>query len=545
MDNRARKPIAARIDLSRPLRGPLERENASPRWYQSAPNGVKHGCGFSLLFGALLAVATACRPAPAPPGGVVVGFDGDPPTLDPRFQTDANGARLGDLIHAGLTRADAAAHRVPDLAAGWDTPDPRTIVFHLRADFHFADGTPVTADDVRATYAAVLDPALASPKRTALAMLERVDAPDALTVVMHVREPFPPLLDATGLGILPARHARDAAEVTDGAGPFRLVGPRAPDRLVLAPNPGWPRASRRPPIDPLVVRVVPDEVVRVLEAARGGVDLLEDAPPPEMVRWLATRPAVRVDRSPGTSFAYVALNLRNPRLADRRVREAIALALDRDRLVRTVLGGAARPATGLLAPEHWAYAPAPAWRHDPARARRLLDRAGVRVPAPGRPRLRLVYKTTAQSGRRRLAEAIQADLAAVGIALDLRLYEWGTLFADIRRGNFEVSSLAWVGVGDPDLYYLAFHSRMTPPAGYNRGAYASPVVDRLSVAARTTSDPDARRALYARIQRRLAHDLPVVPLWWEDRVVIASRRLAGFVSTPSGDLRGLADAWVD
>lgn len=444
-----------------------------------------------------------------------------------------------------LTRADANARRVPELARDWETPDSTTVVFHLRPDYRFADGTAVTARDVRATYEAVGDPALASPKRAALAVLAAVETPDPLTVVMRLREPNAPFLDATGLGIVPAAHARDPGEVAIGAGPFRLVEARRGDHLVLAPNPGYPGGPPR--IAPLVVRTVPDEVVRVLELERGGVQLVPDPPEPEIVDWLGKAPALVVRRRPGTSFHYLALNLRDPRLARRRVRAAIALAIDRDRLRRTVLGGAARLASGLLAPEHWAYAAAAVPPYDPARARRLLDRAGYPDPdGPGpRPRFRLVYKTTGQPGRRRLAEAIQAELADVGIALDVRTYEWGTLYADVRTGNFEMSALAWVGVGDPDLYYLTLHSRMTPPEGYNRGGYANPVMDRLTDRGRRAADPAARRAVYARVQQRAARDLPVVPLWWEDRVTIHSNRLHGFEPMPNGDLRTLARAWIE
>ncbi len=469
----------------------------------------------------------------------------DPQSLDPRFGTDANAARLADLLHAGLTRPDASARRVPDVAARWDLVDPLTVVFHLRPDFHFPDGTAVTAADVRATYEAVLDPGLASPRRAALAALAAVEAPDAGTVVMRLREPFAPILDATGLGILPAARAREPGEVTVGAGPFRLVREERGDRLVLAPNPGYPDGAPR--IDPLVVRIVPDGVVRLLELARGGVQLVEDAPEPETLDWLASLPTVVVRRSPGSSFVYLAFNFRDGRLASRRVREAIALALDRHGLIRFVLGGTARQATGLLAPEHWAYAPAPMRRRDVRRARRLLDRAGYPDPdGPGPlPRFRLIYKTSTEPGRRRLAEAIQAELAAVGIALDVRTYEWGTLYADVRRGNFELCTLTWVGVGDPDLYYLAYHSSMRPPIGYNRGAYASGIMDRLTAQGRRVLDPERRRAIYARVQRWAARDLPVVPLWWEDRVVVHTARLHGFEPTPSGDLRSLAAAWTN
>lgn len=472
----------------------------------------------------------------------MVALPTEPQSLDPRWGLDASSSRLGDLLHAALTRSDGAGGRLPEVAASWEQPDARTVVFHLRDDFRFADGTPVGAADVRATYAAVLDPVLASPRRAALEALAGVEAPDAHTVVMRLREPFAPFLDATGLGILPAARARDPGEVVIGAGAFRVVRRERGDCLVLAPNPHWP--GGRPRVAPLVVRIVPDAITRVLELARGDLDLAEEPLPPELLAWLATQPVVRVLREPGTSFAYLALNLRDPRLAGRRVREAIALALDRDALVHYVLGGMARPATGLLAPEHWAYAPVRPWRHDPWRARRLLDRAGYPVRPGSGMRFRLLYKTSADPERRRLAEAIQADLAAVGIALEVRSYEWGTLFADIRAGRFEVAALAWVGVGDPDLYYLAFHSTMTPPRGYNRGHYASPIMDRLTTEGRRTLDPARRRAIYARVQRRAAHDLPVVPLWWEDRVVVASRRLEGFAPSPSGDLHGLAAARV-
>lgn len=486
----------------------------------------------------------ACAPSPpaTPVGPAVVALDADPQSLDPRFGADATASRLADLVHLGLTRGDDAARRLPALAIRWVQTDGTTIVFTLRDDVRFPDGQPVTSADVRATYEAVLDPAVGSPKRAALAALAAVETPDAHTVVMRLREPFPPFLDGTGLGILPAARARDAGEVTVGAGPYQVKERRPGERLVLVANPGWP--GERPALDPLVLRIVPDAITRVLELARGGLDLSQDIPEPELLDWLAARPGLAVEQRSGTSFGYLALNLSDPRLADRRVRRALAHALDRATLLRVVLGDHGRLASGMLAPEHWAYAAAPSARFDPARARRLLDRAGLVDPdGPGpEPRLRLVYKTSGVPLRRRLAEAIQAQLADVGIALDVRTYEWATLFADVRAGRFETTALAWVGIGDPDLYFLTLNSTMVPPAGYNRGHFASPVMDRLTARARYATDPAERRRLYARIQRRAAHDLPVVPLWWEDRVVVRSARLEGFEPTASGALDTLARA---
>jgi peptide/nickel transport system substrate-binding protein len=397
---------------------------------------------------------------------------------------------------------------------------------------------------VQATYEAIADPAIGSPRRVTLAALERVEAPDDRTVVMRLATPDAAFPDATGLAILPADLARSPAEVTVGAGPYRLVEARRGDRIVLAPNPYFDGPPR---LDPIVLRVVPDAVIRVLELERGGVGLLQEMLEPELLARLRESPRLRVSTTPGTSVAYLAFNFRDPRLRDRRVRRAIAASIDREALVRWLVGDAARPASGLLSPEHWAYAPCAPTHRSLRRARRLLDRAGFPDPdGPGpQPRFRIVYKTSSQPSRRRLAEAIQADLARVGIALDVRTYEWGTLFADVRSGNFEMAAMAWVGIADPDIYRLAYHSTMAPPAGFNRGGYRSRVMDRLTDAGHTTRDPDVRRTIYARVQRWAAADLPVLPLWWEDRVVVASTRLKGFVPQPSGDLAGLATAYLE
>jgi peptide/nickel transport system substrate-binding protein len=493
---------------------------------------------------ACAACAIGCAEPAEPPRGLTIALESDPQSLDPRFGVDAASARLADLLHVGLTRADPRLGRTPEAAIRWRWVDPLTLEMTLRDDLRFADGSPLTAADVRATYEAVAG-VVPSPRRAAVAALDRVEARGRDGVVFRLARPDAAFLDATGLPILPARLAASPGEVTLGAGPFRLVAARRGDRLVLAPNVHWPGGPPR--IDPVVLRVVPDATVRVLELERGGVGLLQEPLEPEILARLRERPGVQVSVTPGTSVAYLAFNFRDPRLADRRVRRAIASALDRRRLGEWLLGGTGRLASGLLTPEHWAFAPAPLPSRSRRRARRLLDRAGYPDPdGPGPlPRLRIVYKTSSQPARRRLAEALQASLAEVGIALDVRTHEWGTLFADVRAGRFELAALTWVGIADPDFFRLAYHSAMTPPAGFNRGAYASRAMDRLTDAGRATLDPAARRLLYARVQRWAAHDLPVLPLWWEERVVAATTRLHGFAPTPSGDLAPLASARLE
>ncbi len=497
-----------------------------------------------LALAAVLCVLS-CRATtpPPPPGTLVIALESAPTILDPRYTTDANSSLVSALVTSGLTRMNERAEAVPDLAVAWEAPSPLDYRFTLRADAAFADGTPLTAADVVATYRSVLDPALGSPKREALSAIADVEAADSATVIVHLRAPTAAFLETANLGILPTALARRAkvppVEVV-GAGPFRVVGASSDGDVEL--EAAAASMDRAPAIARVRFRVIPDGTVRALELASGTVHLVQNALEPDLLPWLAARPDLELVISPGTTFQYLGMNFRDPRLADPRVRQALAYALDRDAMVHHLLRDTARPATGLLPPSHWAYSGDVAtYHHDRTRAAALLAESGLGPDALAAAR-RFSYKTSTVELRRRIAEVFQEDLATVGLVVDVRSYEWATFYADVRRGDFQLYALAWVGAAAPDVYYRIFHSSMRPPTGNNRGAYASPRMDTLLDAARATLDRDERRRLYAEVQRLAADDLPVIPLWWADNVVVKNRRLIGFVPAPDGDLRSLATA---
>jgi peptide/nickel transport system substrate-binding protein len=480
---------------------------------------------------------------PLPADSIVVAFETAPTALDPRFTTDEPSSLLADLLYRGLTRTDMHGETILDLADSLDVVEGTRYTFRLQPDVTFHDGTPVTSADIRATYQSVLHPETASPKRESLTIIDTIETPDDLTVILTLREPFAPFLDATGLGILPSALVTGSTKpITVGCGPFRLVRFR-PDRDVLL-------ASRRDGNGPshILFKIVPDDTVRAFELQQGTTHLVQNALDPDMLPWLGRQAGVEITSVPGTTFHYLGLNLRDPHLGNPRVRRAIALAIDRDAIIQHLLKGHASAATGLLAPGHWAFSSdVPSHPHDPERARALLDAAGFPDPdGPGpEARFRLLYKGSLLQKRRRFAEVLQGQLAGVGIGLDIRTYEWGTLYADIRSGNFQIYALAWVGVSDPDIYYSLFHSTMTPPRGNNRGGYVDPEIDRLTARGRATVDRQARREAYTSIQRRLAETLPIIPLWWAPTVVARSTRLRGFVPQPNGSLLSLASARLE
>jgi peptide/nickel transport system substrate-binding protein len=238
-------------------------------------------------------------------------------------------------------------------------------------------------------------------------------------------------------------------------------------------------------------------------------------------------------------------NVTEPALRDPRVRQAIACALDRPALIAALWRGQATPAATLLPPGHWAAASAsslPQYPHDVARAIRLLDQAGLH-PAPDGVRLRLTMKTSTDETTRMEAQAIQAQLREAGIELKLRSAEFGTFYADITHGAFQMYLLRWIGSNeDPDIFRYAYATLSFPPKGANRGRYSNPQVDALLQAAGAQTDQAARRQEYLQVQQILAQQLPAIPLWYPDNVVVHSTRLTGVQMNPGGSFDFLRSA---
>ena len=225
-----------------------------------------------------------------------------------------------------------------------------------------------------------------------------------------------------------------------------------------------------------------------------------------------------------------------------RVRQAIACAIDRELIIKTLLLGHARPASSLLPEAHWAWTGDVArYDFDPARAMRLLDEAGLKPGADG-IRFHLTMKTSNDEGTRLLAAVLQQQLAGVGIALDIRSYEFATFYSDVTRGAFQIYSMRWVGIQQPDIFSFAYSTANFSPQGVNRSHYSDARLDHLLDDAATSQDMPQRRADYVESQQILARDLPAIDLWYRDTVFVHSRRLTHVVPTPAGSYTFLETA---
>jgi peptide/nickel transport system substrate-binding protein len=294
----------------------------------------------------------------------------------------------------------------------------------------------------------------------------------------------------------------------------------------------------------VTLKINPDETMRGLELRKGTADLTINDVSPDIAYELRKRGGLRMTEAPGVDYAYIGLNMRDPVFADKRVRQAIAYAIDREAIVKYLRRGLAEPAVGVLAPIAWAFEPnVRQYDHDVARATQLLDEAGYRDPDGDGPlpRLHLSLKTSTDEFFRLQATVIQQDLAKAGIEVDVRSYEFATFYADVLKGNVQMYQLQWVGVTDPDMLRRVYHSQQVPPVGFNRAYYKNPEVDRLiDLATRATTDEE-RRKYYSEVQKLVAEEVPYISLWYKTNVAVMRPNITGVRLSAQADFLSLKD----
>ena len=472
----------------------------------------------------------------AAPNTLVMLIESSPTNLDPRVGIDGQSERIDSLIFDFLLTRGDNLDVAPGLAERWEVPDPLTFIFHLHRGVRFHDGRTLTARDVKWTFDSLLSGKIRSPRAAAYRFVDHIDAPDDYAVIFHLKEPDTPLLwnlSTGAVGIVPWGSGSEISAHPIGSGPFRFVSAETDKEVMVERNDDyWGEKAKLPRVR---FAVVPDATTRALELRKGSADATINALTPDTVLTLEREPTLAVERAPGTVLAYLGFNLREPILKNVQVRQAIAYALDRQPMIEYLWRGQAKPARSILPPQSWAYnGEVRQYNHDPARARALLDAAGY--PAMNGVRFHIAMKTSTDENTRLMVAVMQQQLREVGIALDIRSFEFGTFFADVTHGAFQLYGLRWIGGNeDPDIFEYAFHSAKFPPNGANRGYYSNSRVDALIDAARRAVDPGARKLIYGEVQNILAEELPSINLWYLDNVLVHNKRVANLKLNPAGN----------
>lgn len=467
---------------------------------------------------------------------LVMELKSSPTNLDSRVGADNASGRMFDLIYSGLVKVTPNFDYAPDVASKWETPDDKTIVFHLNPAAKFQNGQPVLAKDVKWTYDSLMDPKFTTSKRSGYAVVDHIEAPDDHTVIFKLKEPNAGFFDNLTLGILPTGADTNTYKSKPiGAGPYKVVDFRPDEKVELEAFDGWHGGA--PKIKHVTIRIIPDLTTAVLEMRRGTVNMEVNIIPFENVAEFEKNPDFKVVKSPGSVYQYLAFNLHDPILGKKEVRQAIAHAIDRDKIIRDLQRGYAQPTESMLAAGHWARPDnLPSFGFDPAKAKQMLDAAGYPDPDGDGPksRFKLAFKTSTDAEANLRAQSIQQMLKQVGIDMEIQSNEMSTFLADIGKGNFQMYSLSRNGIADPDFYYVIFYSKNMPPDGQNRGFYANPKVDQLILEGRSTFDRAKRKPAYEEVQRIVADELPYISLYMQTNVAIMRKNIDGYVQYPAG-----------
>jgi peptide/nickel transport system substrate-binding protein len=495
---------------------------------------------FFALISLILSLAVSCHRAGAQ-NELVVMLEKRIETFDPRVSSDSAVERMRQLVFNGLTRKDEKFDPVPDLAERFESsPDSKTFTFYLRPNVKFHDGRLLSAADVKYTFDTMMAKGFQSAKRAELARdLKSIDLDpgNPMMIVFRCNDSCPGLPNAIlPVGIIPAGTSDKQAKHPIGTGPFKFESYLEDQEVVLTAFDEY--FEGRPSINRLSVRIIPDNSTRESELRKGSVDLAINADfDPVTVESLQKAEGIKVEIIDGTNIAHLGVNFQDPILRDRRIRQSLAYAIDRESLIRDVLRGQARIAHSILPSGHWAYEPNVAtYRYDPERAKKLLDESG-KIEKDGKWRMKLTLKTSSLSIARKIGEAVQEQLRQVGVDLELLPLERQKLTQDMNDGNFQLYLNILVGGNQStDIFKFVYASASIPPNGQNRSRFNNTQVDKLLGDAQM-APKDRGKEIFSQVQKLLSEELPQIYLWYPSTIVIHRDRVDNVKIEPSGDWR--------
>ncbi|MCY4512629.1 MAG: ABC transporter substrate-binding protein [Bdellovibrionales bacterium] len=471
-----------------------------------------------------------CKPNPIPSDTLTVALDSEPKTLDPRKATDANGMRLAGLLFHGLVKIGPDLKIQPDGAKSWIQKN-RTYTFFLK-DLTFSNGRPVTRDDLLFTFDEFQK--TSSPFHSAFKNIEsiHVEREKGILKLQISLKKFSAVFlsaDLPIIKILPKKEAlkKDFHKNPIGTGIFKLKK-KTSRKIVL---------ERRFPSEPNLPKyisflIIRDAITRVQKILAGEVDIAPSVVSPEKT-FLFSEKDFQILSAQGLSTAYLLLNLKNPYLKNKEVRKALSQAIHREEIIQYKLKGYGLLAVSLISPQNFFFnktlANPP---FDPEKARQIIQKHKLE-------NITLSLACSNNQNSRDKATVLVSQLNKTGLKISLGTAEWGTFYEDLSRGQFDMAFLKWVGVTDPDIYNLAFHSKNQAPKGRNRSFYDNRILDELLEKGLREKNPWERKKIYDKVQSLINEDIAIIPLWHNKEISITKKGIKNYVLPANGDFSTL------
>lgn len=480
---------------------------------------------------------------------IVEGSIGQVSTLIPQLASDSASHEVADLIYSGLVRYNKDLVIEGVLADSWKVSgDGLEITFNLKKDVKWHDGKPFTSRDVLFTYKLMIDPKTPTAYSGDFLRVKKAETPDDYTFVVTYDKPFAPALISWSSAILPA-HLLEGKDITEtefgrnpvGTGPY-IFSKWDSDKIILLSNKDY--FEGRAYIDRVIYRVIPDGQTMFLELKKGGIDWM-GLSPIQYSRQTETgffKENFQKYRFPSFSYTYLGYNLRDEKFKDKRVRQALSYAINRQEIIDGVLMGLGRESTGPYLSDMWVYDEnVKRYSYDTAKAKELLSQAGWKdsdndgiLDRDGEKFEFTIITNQGNLMRARTGEIIQKNLQDIGINVKLRIIEWAAFLKNfINKKEFEAVILGWSVPRDPDLYDV-WHSSKTGPEELNFVSYSNPEVDDLLEKGRSVFDQGERKKYYSRIQKILAEDQPYTFLYVPDALPVLDARFKNIKPAPAG-----------
>jgi peptide/nickel transport system substrate-binding protein len=478
---------------------------------------------------------------------LIISNSADATFLNPILAQDAASSEVNSFVFNGLIKYNRNLDGfVGDLAESWDVkvgPEP-VITFFLRKGILWHDGKEFTAEDVKFTFDKIMDPKTNTVRRSSYELVKKAEVLDPYTFRVTYKQPFSPGLESWGIGMIPkhllAKENINTASFNRkpvGTGPFRFVEWVSDEKIILEANPRY--FEGRPGLDGIIFRIIPEAALDEMEILARQVDY--SGIYPFEFRRMNQVSFFETYTQPMLGYTYIGYNLDNPLFQDRRVRWALAYAINREAIVQYVLDGLGMVATGPFPNGLWYWNPhVKPIPYDPEKARQLLAEAGWKhrnvegiLERDGKPFRFTLITNSGNDTRRDVAVLVQRQLRDIGIDVTLEFYEWSVFITDyIDTRHFDACVLGWSLSVDPDAYEIWDSSEIKK--GFNFISYRNPEVDRLLVEGRREYNQEKRKKIYWRIHELIAEDQPYTFLFVPLDLSVLKKKFALLEKTRRG-----------
>ncbi|MBI5701590.1 peptide-binding protein [Candidatus Saganbacteria bacterium] len=473
-------------------------------------------------------------PAVDPNGKLIFSLGGEVSVLNPILSTDSASSSVEDVIFSGLTRINEKLEVIPDMAESWSTSkDGKVWTIKLKKNIKWHDGKEFSADDVKFTFDSILNPKVNSIRRSDYI----IDGQQIKFVIINkytvqaiLPKPFAPFLSRLGIGIIP-KHLLQNKDINTaafnrhpiGTGPFKFSEWKTGDFVKVVRNDKFFRG--RPLLSSIIFRIIPDENATLAALEAGEIDSA-GIPPKDYTRMKSVK-GINVFEYDTLLYTYLGLNNDSPIFSNKKVRQAMAYAVNKKQLISLALKKQGTPAYAPASPVSWSYSDDVfKYEYDPAKSKAMLDSLGYKND----PRFEFTcIINQGNKEREKAAVILQQQFKKIGIKMDIKILEWAALLRIVnspkQHKDFDAVIIGWSLGLDPDSHSI-WHSTQYPK-GFNFIKYVNPKVDRLLEQGRVEMNKNKRKKIYGELNKLISEDQPYIFLWFPHSVIGVRDRVGG------------------